>query len=94
MIGVAVVAMAIDECVCVCGCLVIVTFPLRDDPTTALLAWTTTPWTLPSNLALCVNPDMDYVKVRELKTGRCFIVMETRIGYVFKTAAAIDVIDR
>lgn len=29
-----------------------------------ILAWTTTPWTLPSNVALCVNPDEDYVKVR------------------------------
>ena len=28
-----------------------------------ILAWTTTPWTLPSNVALCVNPDEDYVKV-------------------------------
>ncbi|MGN0941239.1 MAG: isoleucine--tRNA ligase [Selenomonadaceae bacterium] len=28
------------------------------------LAWTTTPWTLPSNLALCVNPDVDYVKIK------------------------------
>lgn len=28
------------------------------------LAWTTTPWTLPSNLGLCVNPDVDYVKIR------------------------------
>jgi len=29
------------------------------------LAWTTTPWTLPSNVALCVNPDVDYVKVKK-----------------------------
>ncbi|MBQ9544147.1 MAG: class I tRNA ligase family protein, partial [Clostridia bacterium] len=29
-----------------------------------LLAWTTTPWTLPSNVALCVNPDAEYVKVK------------------------------
>ena len=29
-----------------------------------ILAWTTTPWTLPSNVALCVNPDEDYVKVK------------------------------
>ena len=29
-----------------------------------LVAWTTTPWTLPSNLALCVNPELDYVKVK------------------------------
>ena len=30
-----------------------------------MAAWTTTPWTLPSNLALCVGPDIDYVKVRD-----------------------------
>ncbi len=29
-----------------------------------ILAWTTTPWTLPSNVALCVNADEDYVKVK------------------------------
>ena len=28
------------------------------------MAWTTTPWTLPSNVALCVNPDETYVKVK------------------------------
>ncbi len=37
-----------------------------------LLAWTTTPWTLPSNLALAVNPDMDYVAVE--KDAECLIV--------------------
>lgn len=30
----------------------------------SLIAWTTTPWTLPSNLALCVNPEFQYVKVK------------------------------
>jgi len=34
-----------------------------------MIAWTTTPWTLPSNLALVVNPDMDYVKVRGIFTS-------------------------
>ena len=29
-----------------------------------ILAWTTTPWTLPSNVALCVNPEETYVKVK------------------------------
>lgn len=39
-------------------------FPiLNDKEGTSLLAWTTTPWTLPSNVALCVNEDFDYVKV-------------------------------
>ncbi len=31
----------------------------------AFLAWTTTPWTLPSNVALCVNPDAEYVRVKK-----------------------------
>ncbi|MDQ6748603.1 MAG: isoleucine--tRNA ligase, partial [Candidatus Dormibacteraeota bacterium] len=39
-------------------------FELQDEPGTYLLAWTTTPWTLPGNVALAVNPDVDYVKVR------------------------------
>lgn len=43
---------------------VMVSFPLLDDPDGAsLVAWTTTPWTLPSNLALCVNPAFTYCKV-------------------------------
>ncbi|KAH7903514.1 tRNA synthetases class I-domain-containing protein [Hygrophoropsis aurantiaca] len=37
-----------------------VAFTLVDDPDTALLAWTTTPWTLPSNLGLCVHPDFTH----------------------------------
>ena len=43
---------------------VIVTFPLDEDPSVSVIAWTTTPWTLPSNLALCVHPDFTYVKVK------------------------------
>ena len=43
---------------------VIVNFPLDDDPGVSVIAWTTTPWTLPSNLALCVHPDFTYVKVK------------------------------
>jgi len=34
-----------------------------------MIAWTTTPWTLPSNVALCVHPDLDYVKIKGLQ--RC-----------------------
>ena len=45
---------------------VTVRFPLVDEPGTSLLAWTTTPWTLPSNAALAVAPKTDYVKVRLL----------------------------
>ncbi|WP_434347557.1 isoleucine--tRNA ligase [Myxococcus virescens] len=42
---------------------VYVTFPLRDTPDTALVVWTTTPWTLPSNMYAAVNPGVDYVTV-------------------------------
>ena len=41
----------------------IVRFKKRDEDV-YFLAWTTTPWTLPSNVALCVNPEEDYVKVK------------------------------
>ena len=39
-------------------------FKCKDEENTYYLAWTTTPWTLPSNLALCVNQDETYVKVK------------------------------
>ena len=41
----------------------IVRFKVKDEDA-YILAWTTTPWTLPSNVALCVNPDETYVKVK------------------------------
>ena len=39
-------------------------------------AWTTTPWTLPSNLALCVGRDIDYAEVKDLSSGKSLIVSE------------------
>ena len=50
----------------------------------SFLAWTTTPWTLPSNLALVVHPDMKYVKVRETATDKVYIMLESRLSSVFK----------
>ena len=43
---------------------VYVKFELADEPCTYFLAWTTTPWTLPGNVALAVGKDIDYVKVK------------------------------
>ncbi len=40
-------------------------FPLRERPGEALLVWTTTPWTLTSNVAAAVGPDLDYVRVKQ-----------------------------
>ncbi len=42
---------------------VFVRMPLVDEPGTALLVWTTTPWTLPANVAVAAHPDVDYVTV-------------------------------
>lgn len=49
---------------------VFVRLPLMDEPGTSLLVWTTTPWTLPANVAVAAGADLDYVKVeRTLAEG-------------------------
>lgn len=53
---------------------VIVPFKLKSENTYALV-WTTTPWTLASNVALCVNPDLKYIKVKSM--GYQFIIAES-----------------
>uniref|UniRef100_A0A3B3CKW7 Isoleucine--tRNA ligase, cytoplasmic n=1 Tax=Oryzias melastigma TaxID=30732 RepID=A0A3B3CKW7_ORYME len=73
---------------------VIVNFPLVEDEDVSLIAWTTTPWTLPSNLALCVNPDFLYVKVKDNSTGKTYIMMEARLGALFKSESEYTVLDK
>lgn len=53
---------------------VIVPFKIKDSDT-YFLVWTTTPWTLMANVALCVNPDLEYIKVSSM--GYKFIVAKT-----------------
>ena len=48
---------------------VFVRMPLVDKPDTSLLVWTTTPWTLPGNVAVVAHPDVDYVTVEREKDG-------------------------
>lgn len=60
-----------------------VTFPLVSDPTVKFVAWTTTPWTLPSNLALSVNPTMSYVKIRDFRNNEIYIVAEDTLASFF-----------
>ncbi|KAL8543271.1 hypothetical protein ACS0TY_003986 [Phlomoides rotata] len=60
---------------------IMVAFPVIDDLDGAsLVAWTTTPWTLPSNLALCVNAKFVYVKVRNKFNGKVLVVAESRLA--------------
>ncbi|KOH00775.1 isoleucine--tRNA ligase ILS1 [Saccharomyces eubayanus] len=51
---------------------------------TQLVAWTTTPWTLPSNLSLCVNVDFEYVKIYDETRDCYFILMEPLIKTLYK----------
>lgn len=67
-----------------------VMFPLFGAPEhkdTFILAWTTTPWTLPSNLALAVGRDLDYVKVLEKSSGKKLILAQALLASVFKDPA-------
>ncbi|KAF8541399.1 tRNA synthetases class I-domain-containing protein [Trichophaea hybrida] len=56
---------------------IVVSFPLVDDPTTELLAWTTTPWTLPSHTGIAVHPDLEYIKLHDHKDNRYYIILES-----------------
>lgn len=49
---------------------VTVKLPLADEPETSLLVWTTTPWTMPGNMAAAVHNDIDYVKVKVNLDGK------------------------
>lgn len=62
-------------------------FKLCGEEDSYVLAWTTTPWTLPSNLALAVGPDVDYVKVRD--GDEFFYMAESRLGAYYKETPEI-----
>ena len=57
---------------------------------TYLLAWTTTPWTLPSNLGLTAGPDIDYVKVKD--GDDYYILAESRLAAYYKNPEECEII--
>ena len=61
---------------------VFVKFKVKGGDSTYFLAWTTTPWTLPSNVALCVNPAEDYAEIKV--GGERYIMADALIGSLFK----------
>ncbi len=67
-------------------------FAVKGEENTYFLAWTTTPWTLPSNVALCVNPDEDYVKIECGDTK--YILAEALVGSWFGEDKPYTVIER
>lgn len=61
-----------------------VKFKLADFDDAYFLAWTTTPWTLPANMALAVSPDMKYAAVKLKDTDEVLILAESRLEAVLK----------
>lgn len=59
-------------------------FELIDRPGVFVLAWTTTPWTLPGNVALAINPETEYVEVAGTEPGNTYIIAKERMAAVFK----------
>ncbi|MBS0629358.1 MAG: isoleucine--tRNA ligase [Verrucomicrobia bacterium] len=70
-----------------------VLFPLTSDPQTALLVWTTTPWTLPSNLAVAVGPEIEYVKIKKRGDDRFYIMARARLGSYFKSQEDYEIVE-
>lgn len=66
-------------------------FAVRGEENTYILAWTTTPWTLPSNVGLCMNPVETYVKI---KTGdEYYILAEALVKTVLGDEAGYEVVE-
>ena len=59
-----------------------------------LLVWTTTPWTLPENLAMCVGADIDYVVVRDLTDDArpMYVMAKARLPHIFKKPEQYEVV--
>ena len=65
-------------------------FKVKGEDNTYFLAWTTTPWTLPSNQALAVNPEIDYVKVKD--GAECYIMAQARLSAYYKNEGDYEVL--
>ena len=63
---------------------VYVKFAVKDKPNTYFIAWTTTPWTLPSNAALTVNPEFDYVEIVPKDSEEHYIMAENLVSRLFE----------
>lgn len=71
-----------------------VRFAVEGEENAYFIAWTTTPWTLPSNLALAVGPEIDYVKVRDHADGVRYILAEARVKVYFPKTEMFSIEER
>jgi isoleucyl-tRNA synthetase len=58
-------------------------FAVKNKPNTFFIAWTTTPWTLPSNLALAMNSKMEYVTIQDEKTKEFYIIAKNSVAKIY-----------
>ena len=66
--------------------------PSMADGKTYFLAWTTTPWTLPSNQGLAMGPDIEYVKILDKDSGDHYILAQSRLGAYYKDESEYEII--
>jgi isoleucyl-tRNA synthetase len=62
---------------------VYIKFKVLTEENTYFLVWTTTPWTLPTNLALAMNPDMEYAKIKDIKSGDYYIIAKNCVDNIY-----------
>ena len=67
---------------------VVARFKVKGSDSRYILAWTTTPWTLPSNVALCMNPDEPYVEIEA--DGARYIMAEALVPRFFEEYKVVD----
>ncbi|MEK7433667.1 MAG: isoleucine--tRNA ligase [Cyanobacteriota bacterium] len=68
-------------------------FKVLDAENTYILAWTTTPWTLPSNMALAVGPKIDYVKIKHTD-GNTYYMAEKLVPSLFKVENEYTILEK
>ncbi len=56
------------------------------------LIWTTTPWTLPGNLAICAGPEIDYVALKDKETHEVFVLAQARVAAYYKSEEEFEIL--
>ena len=69
---------------------VFVRFKMKDRENAYFLAWTTTPWTLPSNVALCMNPKEDYAEIIA-EDGATYVLAQALVDSLFENYQTVSV---
>ncbi len=68
-------------------------FKLKGKENEYLLAWTTTPWTLPGNLGVCAGPDIDYVKIIDKSSNVCYYMAKARLDAYYKKPDEYEILE-